>query len=300
MSLQLLRWLAIAFYDRLVPFKRNRYRGNYACWEDAAKACKEGYAERSILEKVKLATHEVIAGRAVFERDSVTFHHEEYNWPLLAVLWREAKKRGEPFAVLDFGGALGSAYYQNRKLLQGIEGLRWCVVEQPHYVACGRALFETEHLHYYASISECLEKEHVTVALFSSVLAYLPDPWQVLSEVARAGVETIMIDRTQVLDRGATDRIVVQSVPSHIYRAQYPIRLLTQESVEHVLNPTYVCEAAFDGFDPPSVLLSPWQIARYKGYIWKKREDEIMTVQKSCCMSDPMQHGGELSRISEK
>ena len=272
MSLQMARWLAIILFDRLAPFKRNRFRGNYARWEDAEKACKEGYAQRSILEKVKLATQEVIAGRAVFERDSVTFHGEEYNWPLLAVLWREAKKRGEPFAVLDFGGALGSAYFQNRKLLQGMDGLRWCVVEQPHYVACGRESFETEYLHFYSTISECLAREHVTVALFSSVLAYLPAPWHVLSEVARAGVETVVIDQTQVLDRGTQDRIVVQTVPSYIYEAQYPMRLFTQASLDGVLNPAYTREATFDGFDAPSVLLSPWQIARYKGYIWKRKK----------------------------
>jgi putative methyltransferase (TIGR04325 family) len=270
MTLQILRWLSIAVFDRLMPSRRNQYRGNYSCWEEAAKACKEGYAQRSILEKVKAATQEVICGSAVFERDSVTFHHEEYNWPLLSVLWREGKTQGKPFAVLDFGGALGSAYFQNRKLLQGIEGLHWCVVEQPHYVACGRELFETECLRFYPTISECLEREHVAVALFSSVLAYLPDPWKVLSDVTRASVETIMIDQTQVLDRGTTDRIVVQSVPSYIYRAQYPMRLFTQASIDRVLNPAYVREAMFEGFDAPSVLLSPWQVARYKGYIWKK------------------------------
>lgn len=268
--LQMMKWLSIVLFDRLMPWKRNQYRGNYASWEDAAKACKEGYAQRSILAKVKLATQEVIAGRAVFERDSMTFSHEEYNWPLLAVLWREAKKRGRPFAVLDFGGALGSAYFQNRKLLQGMEGLRWCVVEQSHYVECGQEFFETEQLRFYASISECLTHEHVTVALFSGVLAYLPNPWQVLSEVTGAGVETIMIDRTQVLDRGTTDRIVTQSVPAYIYKAQYPIRLFTQESIGRVLDPTYVCEATFECVDTPSVLLAPWQIAHYKGYVWKK------------------------------
>ena len=216
----------------------------------------------------------MIAGRAVFERDSVTFRLEEYNWPLLTVLWREAKQQGKPFAVLDFGGALGSAYFQNRKLLLGIEGLRWCVVEQPHYVACGRESFETKHLRFYSNIAECLAKEHVTVALFSSVLAYLPDPWQILSEVTRAGVENVMIDQTQVLNRGMKDRIVVQSVPDYIYKAQYPMRLFTQASLDRELAPEYECEASYDGFNSPTVLISPWQIAPYRGFIWRKRKRE--------------------------
>jgi putative methyltransferase (TIGR04325 family) len=271
MSLQILKFLAIAIYDRLAPWRRNQYRGNYSCWNEAAKACKEGYAQQSILEKVKQSTKDVVSGRAKFERDSMTFSHEEYNWPLLAVLWREAKKNSKPFAVLDFGGALGSAYFQNRKLLHGMEGLRWCVVEQSHYVECGRESFETEQLRFYSNISECLTQEHVTVALFSSVLAYLPDPWQVLSDVTSAGIGTIVIDQTQILDRGSDDRIVVQTVPSYIYKAQYPMRLFNQQSISTVLSRTHLCEATYDGFNAITVLAAPFQIARLKGSIWRKK-----------------------------
>ena len=272
MVLQWIKLFAVAVFDRLAPFRRNQFRGDYANWDIAALACREGYAHQSIFEKVKHATQDVIDGRAVFERDSVTFHHEEYNWPLLTILWQEARDRGRPVTVMDFGGALGSTYFQNRKLLQRLNGLRWCVIEQPHYVACGREKFETECLRFYSSVSECLSHEKVNVALFSSVLAYLPNPWQVLSEVARAGISTVFIDETQVLDHGEKDRIVIQSVPSYIYKARYPMRFFTAKSLLRGLIPKYECDVVFGGFGVPSVLLSPLQIARYKGFVLRKQE----------------------------
>ena len=272
MTFEWARLFALAVFDRLVPFIRNQFRGDYASWDVAAAVCKEGYACQSILEKVKQATQDVVEGRAVFERDSVTFHHEEYNWPLLAILWQEVRDRGGAVTVMDFGGALGSTYFQNRKLLQRIDGLRWCVVEQPHYVDCGRENFETEKLRFYSSVMECLAHEKVNIALFSSVLAYLFDPWQVLSEIARSGVPTIFIDETQVLDRGEKDRIVIQSVPSYIYKARYPMRFFTVESLLRGLTPGYECDAVVDGLGPPAVLFSPLQIARYKGLVLRKQE----------------------------
>ena len=72
---------------------------------------------QDILDKVLAATLKVKQGQAVFERDSVLFDEIEYSWPLLAGLMWAAASNGGKLNVLDFGGALGSSYYQNRKFL---------------------------------------------------------------------------------------------------------------------------------------------------------------------------------------
>ena len=138
-----LKLIVIAMRDRLMPSRNNRYVGNFKSWEDASQCCQKGYDDDIILDKVRVATREVVAGRAAFERDSVLFYHAEYNWPLLTALWRLRAQCHNGIGVLDFGGALGSTYWQNRKMFDGIGRLRWCVVEQPKTVACGQESSKT-------------------------------------------------------------------------------------------------------------------------------------------------------------
>ena len=77
-----------------------------------------------------------------FERDGVVFDQPDYNFPLLACLLRVATESGNRLRVLDFGGSLGSTYFQCRPFLGGVSELRWTVVEQPQFVECGRREFE--------------------------------------------------------------------------------------------------------------------------------------------------------------
>ena len=55
--------------------------------------------------------------RGVYERDSVLFDTIRYSWPLLSDLLRAASEDQNHLSVLDFGGSLGSSYYQNRVFL---------------------------------------------------------------------------------------------------------------------------------------------------------------------------------------
>src|SRR5712691_3342391 len=87
--------------------------GDYAAWEDAVHAS-TGYDSEVILEKTRTALLQVKNGQAVYERDSVVFDEVQYAWPLLAGLLWIATRSGGKLDVLDFGGSLGSTYFQNR------------------------------------------------------------------------------------------------------------------------------------------------------------------------------------------
>jgi len=267
-----LRHLAIAVLDRLSPRTRIHFRGDYAAWEDAAAAC-TGYGDGLILERVRAATREVVTGRAAFERDSVLFSDPECNWPLLALLYRQQAERAGAVTVLDFGGSLGSTYHQHRAWLDGIPGLRWCVVEQPHFAACGKAEFETDRLKFYDALDPCLETERITFALFSSVLPYLPDPRQVLAAVARAAVPCLMIDQALVwADGGEGERIVVQRVPARIYEAAYPARICATSAILAPLLPTYRLTASERGYETPVVVRRPWRVAQYRRFVLERAQ----------------------------
>jgi len=202
------------------------YFGSYPSWE-AARGASSGYDAEHILDKVKGALLKVKRGEAAYERDSVLFDHIEYSWPVLAGLLWVASQNGNRLNVLDFGGSLGSSYFQNRKFLSHLKELHWNVVEQPHFVRCGLENFQDENLRFYASIEDCLCDNSPTVLILSSVLSYLEDLDGMLVSMLDRDFPYIIIDKTHFVIEGE-DRITVQRVPAWIYKASYPCRFFNE------------------------------------------------------------------------
>ena len=139
----------ISLYKKIFPKKPNAgmWSGNYTTWKNAKENC-SGYDAANILEKCKKALLKVKNGEAVYERDSVVFDKIQYSWGLLVGLQKAAIKSNNKLCVLDFGGSLGSTYYQNKAMLSGLKKLEWCIVEQAHFVDCGNQNFENEQLKF--------------------------------------------------------------------------------------------------------------------------------------------------------
>ncbi len=257
----------------LLPFRRLRsqiaFRGNYASWSDALAAA-QGYDADIILRTQLDAARKVRDGLAVYERDSVIFDEIEYSFPLLAALLYVASRNGGRLTVLDFGGALGSSYYQNRGMLSHLTRFRWCVVEQTHFVATGKAEFEDETLRFYATFDECLAAEKPDMVLLSSVLQYLPDPFGLLAEIAAQRFPFVVIDRTPVMDAGP-ERIVVQNVPARIYPASYACRLFRPGALECSLAGDYDLRYGFQAHIGTVIDLEDGR-ARYLGMFLARRD----------------------------
>ncbi len=196
------------------------FRGDYRTWAEA-RARSGGYDGDHILERAVIATRTVHHGYAAWERDTVLFQEESCNQPLLEALRTAAAAAGEKLSVLDFGGALGSTWWQHRRWLADLAEVRWSVVEQRGFVEAGRREFTTGPLRFYETIDACFAVEHPTVLLLSSVLPYVEQPHALLAQLARCECDWIIIDRTG-LTRNGRDRLTVQHVPESIYRATYP------------------------------------------------------------------------------
>lgn len=201
-------------------FFRVRWEGDFPDWAAARAAC-SGYDEAGITGKVVQAARQVREGRAVYERDGVAFHQAAPAWPALGVLREAAKARGGGLTVLDFGGALGSLYFQHRERLRDCAPLRWSVVEQPALVEAGRREFQTEELKFYSSAREACDAGMPDVLLLASVLCYLPAPFETLAELLRTRPPRVIIERTGFV-LGGKSRLMVQRVPRTIYAASYP------------------------------------------------------------------------------
>lgn len=208
----------------------NRFTGDYGSWQEALR-CADGYDQPQILDKAVAAMRAVRDGHAAYERDTVVFDRMEYTHPLLAWLLYAAGREDGRLSVLDFGGALGSSYYQHRGLLGHLRELKWGVVEQAHYVEAGRAEFRTAYLDYFYQTQECMQAITPNFMLLSSVLQYLTEPWAMLEDFLGLGVPYVLIDRTMA-QRLGPDRLVVQSVPPSIYPASYPAWMLDASRLE--------------------------------------------------------------------
>ena len=194
--------------------------GDYSSWAGAVGAS-TGYDSEVILEKTRVALLAVKDGKAAYERDSVLFDKVQYAWPLLAgLMWVAACSRGV-LNVLDFGGSLGTTYFQSRAFLLTLPEVRWNIVEQPKHVEVGRACFEDRFLHFYASIADCLAETRPNVVLFGGVLQYLEHPYTVLDQALALPCEHVILDRTP-FSCAPFDRLCVQTVPPEIYPASYP------------------------------------------------------------------------------
>lgn len=214
------------------------FRGDYASWDSAVKAS-TGYDTELILNKVLEATLKVKRGDAAFERDSVAFEHHEYVWPLVThLMYAAARNRGR-LHVVDFGGSLGSSFFQNRVLLEALTEVRWSVVEQPHFVEAGKREIEHGPLMFFDSLSEAVGDVMPQVLLLASMIQYLPDPYATLKELLTVSWQLVIVDRTAFVLNRTTDRLTVQTVPPCIYSASYPAWFLSKNKFLEVFAKDY-------------------------------------------------------------
>ncbi|WP_343556013.1 hypothetical protein [Sphingobacterium sp.] len=87
------------------------WSGRYMYWEDV-KSLTDWYEANLILNRTYQSMLEIRDGHAVYERDSVLFEKKEYPFALISSLLYIATKNDLKLKVIDFGGSLGTTYYQ--------------------------------------------------------------------------------------------------------------------------------------------------------------------------------------------
>lgn len=248
------------------------WHGNYSSWNEAEKEC-TGYASDIIFEKVKKALLKVKNVEAIYERDSVLFDHIEYSWPLLAGLMWIAAKGNNKLNIIDFGGSLGSTYYQNRNFLKELDELRWNIVEQRKFVEYGKKYFEDNQLKFYSDIEKCIRENNSNAILFSAVIQYLEKPHDLIKKILNFNFEYIIIDRIGVLNIGE-DRLTVQKVSPRIYNASYPCWFFNEEKFLGMFMKKYTLITDFSA-EKGSVINLGNATAGWKGYIFKLNKQKL-------------------------
>jgi putative methyltransferase (TIGR04325 family) len=251
---------------------KDGFWGRYYSWEEAKKKC-SGYDADNILEKVKSAALNVKNGTTVYERDSCCFYDINYSFAIISFLLKAAIENNNKLNVLDFGGSLGSTYYQNRQFLPDLREFSWNIVEQSNFVTCGIQNFQDNTLHFYSTVEECKQKHDCNVLLLSGVIQYLEKPFEMIEQFKAMDCDYIIIDRTPFTHE-KKDFISIQKVSPKIYSASYPHYFFNEDNfVSAILSDTYggggkytlyyILEDIIDSSNFPNTY--------YKGFIFRRK-----------------------------
>lgn len=159
-------------------------------WEEA-QAHVDGWEAPDVTKRALEAARKVRDGKAAFERDRIVYDKIIYSPTILACLFLAAD-RYETLDVVDFGGGLGSNYYQHRHLLRALhKPVRWCVIERPSFVRLGSEEFQTEELCFSDDIRAAVHAR--ATVLFTASLQYIAEPFATLASAITADI--VALDR---------------------------------------------------------------------------------------------------------
>ena len=198
-------------------------KGIYNSWEEAQAEC-DGYDSEIIWDKVKCAVDKVKSGEAAFERDGFAFIEPHYNYPVLSFLLQRYIEDGK-LHILDFGGSLGSMYYQHRDVMKNMSDLKWNIVEQFPVVDYGKKNLEDEKLLFCYDIDDV---ELCNFIIVGSSIQYINNYMLYLNKLVSKKVTHIVFDKIPVSNQ---EWISIEVVHEPIYEASYPIRVFDKEKL---------------------------------------------------------------------
>lgn len=240
--------------------KEYGFFGDYKSFDEVKKLC-NGFMAQNILDKTLDSTLKVKNGEAVFERDSFIFDNIQYSYPLLSALFKIAVENNNELKIVDFGGALGSHYFQNKEFLKPIKIKSWNVVEQSHYIEIGNEKIADETLKFYHSIDDISDAD---VLILSCVLQYLENPYEWLDKFISKKYKYILIDRMAISTENR-NRLTLQIAPKEIYEASYPAWFLNETELLEKFKNDYEILLNFESnIDVVSEIPSV-----YKGYLFR-------------------------------
>lgn len=139
-------------------------------------------------------------------------------------------------SVLDFGGSLGSVYFQYKHILKFFKKVQWNIVEQKKIVKYGKKFFEDGILKFFYDLNEYeIYFDTTNLILLSGVIQYLEHPYKLLSNLMNKKVKYIVIDRIPLTNKD--DKITIQH--NYFEKSSYPVWLLNQKKLINFLNYKY-------------------------------------------------------------
>ncbi len=189
--------------------------GPFKTWNEAKKLS-HGYHHKDIFIKTKKAALEILKKNYGYERDSVIFYDNNYNKYLVSKINSLKKK---VVNILDYGGSLGSLYFQNKKKIN--KKIVWSIVDLKKIIQEGKRNFESRDLKFFFNLESYQKKILPDILILSSSLQYLKNYHDILSRLVSLKPKYIFILKTPFSEKGQ-NQIFIQKIPSNIYNSSYP------------------------------------------------------------------------------
>lgn len=231
------------------------------------------YSTQNILEACKSSLLKVKNFEYPYERDSVLFNKIEYSWALVSFLFMVASENDSKLRVIDFGGSLGSSYFQNREIFKFFKEVSWSVVEQEKFAECGSKLFSDDNLFFYRSITHALDNNPSKALIMSSVIQYVEDFESLINQIINFNFEWIFIDRTGFSQQDNLKRLTIQKVPKQIYEAVYPCWFFNYKKFVKLFENKYSIFGEFESFCDKNISVNGNEKIEYRGLILRKKNE---------------------------
>jgi putative methyltransferase (TIGR04325 family) len=202
------------------------FSGPFRSWEEAAQNS-DGWDAAVITSKTLDVSLKLRDGQVEYQQDTVIYKSIRYSSTIVAFLLLSLERHKDKLNLVDFGGSLGTNYYQNRKLLRQLTQtpVAWNIVELPVIAKLGAEHFAEANLRFFSSLDQ-LESQLGVVPpafLFSGSLQCLPTPFAVLDRVIQLGASILAFDRLLV-GSSDSDAILIQHPnPEKYFDASCPV-----------------------------------------------------------------------------
>lgn len=258
-------------YCYYVLFGEHANSGDYDNYSDAEKKC-SGYETDIILQKVLKSTLMVKNNECAYERDGVAFFDKDINYNLMMYLYLINQRDGQ-LHICDFGGALGSTYWQHKDMLAEMRKVEWNVVEQRNFVQCGKEKLENDVLHFFYNVEELLSsKGKQNVVILSSVLQYFPEKNVVLDWISELNAKYIIVERNPV---GIRKRITIETVHEPIYESTRPYVCMDEkEFIQNFNHRGYKLLDSWKSLVDSDLYLGN-EIYKLKSFVFVKNDDKV-------------------------
>ena len=211
------------------------FKGPFETWEDAKRAA-DGWDCPATVQKTLDISRKVRDGIVEFQQDGHVFETVQYSNTILAFLALAISlQKTSRLDIIDFGGALGVNYYQNRKVLNNLVSVpyTWNLIDMQSYVAIGKKEFADRNLNFYSDLDELAKAfpSFPECLLFSGSMQYLREPFSIVDEAIARGVKLIALDRMLVSPIYKNKIFLQQTGPYSYEGATFPVRFFFVEGL---------------------------------------------------------------------
>ena len=235
------------------------------------QANSSGYTEDPTIDLAFESTLKLANGDLHHEKDSVLHNNFPYPWPVLTSLLYIGYTNKSQLRVLDFGGAFGINYFQNRKFLQDSLSLYWQILEQEKVVEKGKLHFETGDLRFIKEEPGISELQEVNCLIFSGVLQYFENPYNVLESWIAKGIPFILIDKTTFI-KAPVQRLTLHTIPGNNSKISFPCWLFNTSEFLKKFADQYELIADFPRHDHQRSFLDDGTPYEWKGFLFQLRK----------------------------